>query len=384
MAMARTGKGESGKNHDASIDTVEVAAYTIPTDGPDGKESDGTLEWSSTTIVIAEVSAGGETGLGYTYGDVAVAHLIASKLKECLAGKDALATCALWSEQISALRNLGVPGLGMMAVSALDVALWDLRAKLLDLPLFRVLPWFHDGVPIYGSGGFCNYPLSRLGAQLAAWVNQGIPRVKLKTSRHPEADPARLAACRAAIGDQPVLMTDANGALDRKQALHWAHRLRAEWAVSWMEEPVASADREGLRLLREQGPPGLDIAAGEYGSVLRDFADLLDAQAVDCLQADVSRCGGITGLLQVAGLCAARSIDLSAHCAPAISAHAFCAVQRIRHLEYFHDHVRVEQMLFEGTLGPKQGGLYPDPSRPGLGLVLKRKDAEPYLVYRAR
>lgn len=366
---------------DAIIENVEVTAYEIPTDGPDGKESDGTYEWSSTTVVIVEIGGGGKTGLGYTYGPVAIANLIDHTLKERITGRHISAIGELWRLQMSLLRNMGVPGVGSMAVSAVDVALWDLKAKLLGVPLFRLLGAFHDGVPVYGSGGFCNYPLDRLADQLVGWVEQGIPRVKVKTSRDPSADPVRLGTCRRAIGDGPILMTDANGALSRKEGLYWAHSFHKEWGVTWMEEPVASVDRQGLRLLRDQGPPGLDIAAGEYGYVLRDFADLLEAGAVDCLQADVTRCGGITGLLQVAGLCAAHNIDLSAHCAPSISAHAFCAVDRLRHLEYFHDHVRIEHLFFDGALVPKLGVLFPSREAHGLGLTLKRSDAEPYRIH---
>ena len=161
------------------------------------------------------------------------------------------------------IRNAGRPGVGSMAVSAVDVALWDLKSKLIGLPLFQALDAFHEGVPVYGSGGFCNYPLDRLVSHLSEWVEQGIPRVKIKTSRHPDQDPERLSACRKAIGDGPVLMTDSNGALTRKKALYWAHRFREEWQTAWMEEPVSSDDLDGLRLLRDQGPPGLDIAAGE-------------------------------------------------------------------------------------------------------------------------
>jgi L-alanine-DL-glutamate epimerase-like enolase superfamily enzyme len=268
-----------------------------------------------------------------------------------------------------------------MAVSAVDVALHDLCARLLGVPLFRALGAFHRRVPLYGSGGFCNYPIERLVEQLGGWVSAGIPRVKLKTSRRPDEDPRRLAAVRAAIGDAPRLFADANGALSRKAALSWAQRFRDEWGVAWFEEPVPSADLEGLRLLRDRGPAGLDVAAGEYGYVLRDFRDLLEHGCVDCLQADVTRCGGLTGLLQVGALCSAYAIDLSAHCAPSLSAHALCAVERMRHLEYFHDHVRVEGMLFDGVLAPVDGCLAPDPSRPGLGLAVKRRDVADRLVY---
>ena len=365
------------------IERVDVSAYAVPTDGPGGKESDGTLEWDSTTIVIVEIAAGGEVGLGYTYGDVATAHLVQSTLAPRVKGQDPGSVRALWRAQMEQLRNSGRSGIGALALSAVDVALWDLHAKLLRLPLHRMLGALHESAPVYGSGGFCNYPLDRLADQVSGWVDQGITHVKIKTSRNPEQDPERLAVCRSAIGDAPMLMTDANGALARKDALRWAHRFADEWNVAWLEEPVSSDDREGLRLVRDHGPPGLEVAAGEYGFVLRDFVDLLEAGAVDCLQADVTRCGGITGLMTVAGLCTAHAIDLSAHCAPAVSAHAFCAVERMRHLEYFHDHVRIERMFFDGVLSPEAGRLRPDPTRPGLGLHLKRRDAERYLRHRS-
>lgn len=361
------------------IDGLTVHSFTVPTDGPSGEEQDGTLSWSATTMVLVEARGGGHTGIGYTYGDQAVATLVASKLAEIVTGLDALSPPAAWHAMYAAIRNAGQPGVGSMAVSAVDIALWDLKARALGVSLADALPRCHESVPVYGSGGFTNYPTDWLTGQLAGWVEQGIPRVKLKTSRNLAEDPVRLSAVRGAIGDEPELLTDANGALAPKSAVYWAQRFHEEWGVGWLEEPVSSLDRAGLREVRELGPPGLDIAAGEYGFLLTDFADLLAARAVDCLQADVTRCGGITGLLQVAGLAAAHQIDLSAHCAPAVSAHAFCAVPRLRHLEYFHDHVRIEHLLFDGNVTLQSGGrLRPDASRPGLGLTVRWCDADRY------
>jgi L-alanine-DL-glutamate epimerase-like enolase superfamily enzyme len=355
------------------VERLGVSAYEIPTDAP---ESDGTIEWDSTTMVVVEAHAGDSTGLGYTYGPAAAGKLVEEKLAEEVEGADALAPAATWERLGASLRNAGRPGIGAMALAAVDTALWDLKARLLGLPLVDVLPRAHDAVPVYGSGGFCSYSLERLREQLGGWVAQGIPRVKMKISREPERDPERLDTVRGAIGDDAVLFVDSNGALERKQALDWAHRLRREWGVTWFEEPVSSADFEGLRLVREHGPGGLDIAAGEYGYVLADFRNLLGC--VDCLQADVTRCGGITGLLQVGGLAAAHGLDVSGHCAPQLSAHALCAVPTLRHLEYFHDHVRIESLLFDGVLEPEDGALRPDRSRPGHGLELRRQDAEEY------
>ncbi|MER6472855.1 enolase C-terminal domain-like protein [Streptomyces collinus] len=376
MSAADTG----AESVSCPIESVEVHAFELPTDGPDGKEEDGTLEWDSTTMVLVRVHAGGRTGLGYTYGDVSVASFIESQLVDVVRGR-AASPPALRELMGRRIRNAGRPGAGAMAVSAVDVALWDLKARLLQLPLIHLLPSWHDRVPVYGSGGFTNYSLDRLTDQLGGWVERGIPRVKLKTSRAPGSDPRRLAAVRKAIGDEPEIFTDANGALGRKQALYWAHRFHEEWDVRWFEEPVSSADLEGLRMLSERGPERLEIAAGEYAYTSRDFVNLVQGGAVDCLQADVTRCGGITGLLETAGLSAAHHLDLSAHCAPALSAHAFCAVRRLRHLEYFHDHVRFEGLLFDGTLSPDGGALRPDVSRPGLGLEIKWPDAERYRVH---
>lgn len=359
---------------DVSVEGLEVSAYTVPTDSP---ESDGTLEWDTTTMVVVEAVGGGERGLGYTYGDVSVGKFVESKLEGVVEGTDAMRPPAAWAAMQRAIRNAGRPGVGAMAVSAVDVALWDLKARLLGLPLADVLPRFHDAVPIYGSGGFTSYSLERLREQLGGWAGEGIPRVKMKVGREPDADSARIRAAREAIGDDVELMVDANGAYTRKQALYWAGRF-AEAGVSYLEEPVTSEDREGVRLLRDHGPGGLAIAAGEYEWTLADLADL--SGCVDVLQADVTRCAGITNLLRVDGICKGRNIPFSAHCAPAVSAHACCAMETLVHLEYFHDHVRVESMLFDGVLRPEGGRLHPDPSRPGLGLELKRSEAEQYAV----
>jgi L-alanine-DL-glutamate epimerase-like enolase superfamily enzyme len=357
----------AGLEH-VAVDSLDVRAYTVPTDAP---ESDGTLEWDSTTIVVVELHADGQTGLGYTYGDASIAEFVRRNL-----GAPDLSPRRAWSELGAAIRNAGRPGLGFMALSAVDTALWDLRARLLGVSLVDLLGPAHDEVPVYGSGGFCSYTLGRIREQLGGWVEAGIPRVKMKLGREPSRDPARLDAAREAIGADAELYVDANGAFSRKQALGWAERYEGEWGVSWFEEPVSSADFEGLRLVRDRGPGGLDVAAGEYAFVPRDFVNVVGA--VDCLQADVTRCGGITGLLKAAALAEAHGLDVSGHCAPQLSAHALAACPNLRHLEYFHDHDRVERLLFDGCLEPAGGALRPDRSRPGHGLELKHADAERY------
>ncbi|NKE70778.1 enolase C-terminal domain-like protein [Candidatus Manganitrophus noduliformans] len=358
------------------IDRIDVSAYRIPTDF---SESDGTFEWTETTLVVVEATAGEVRGLGYSYAADAAARLIRERLARSVEGGDAMAVAGSWSEMVRAVRNLGRPGIASTAIAAVDNALWDLKARLLDLPLVTLLGAVRDGVPAYASGGFTSYSIPQLQKQLGGWIAEGFSRVKMKVGRHPAADLDRVRAAREAIGPGPELFVDANGAYGRKEALAMAEAF-AEFGVTWFEEPVSSDDLEGLRLLRDRAPAGMAIAAGEYGYDLPYFARMLEAGAVDILQADATRCGGITGFLQTGPLCDARSMPLSAHTAPSLHTHPCCALARTVHVEYFYDHARIERMLFDGAISPSGGMLKPDLSRPGLGLELKRADAEKYAV----
>jgi L-alanine-DL-glutamate epimerase-like enolase superfamily enzyme len=364
---------------DAAIDAVRACAYEIPTDSA---ESDATLTWSSTTLVVVEVDAGGRTGLGYTYAHQSAALLVTSKLAGIVHGRSATDVRAAWTAMVREVRNLGATGLAAMAVSAVDSALWDLKARLFEVPLVVALDACHETVPVYGSGGFTSYDDEQLAAQLGGWVDQGIPRVKIKVGRDPEHDRHRLTVARKAVGDDVDLYADANGAYSVRDAVEWAHVMRGEYGVRWFEEPVSSDDLAGLREVRRRSPGGLDIAAGEYAWAPWLAESMLDAAAVDCLQVDVTRCLGITGFLATAALAEARHLDVSAHCAPQLSAHACAAVRRLRHLEYFHDHTRIESLLFEGVLPVESGGaLRPRRDAVGHGLSLRREAAERFRVY---
>lgn len=358
-----------------AIDRVEVSAYRVPTDAP---ESDGTFEWSSTTIVIVEVSAGGKTGLGYGYADTATAELIRHTLAGVARGRDATAIEGAWDAMVRAIRNLGRPGIASMAISAVDVALWDLKSRLLEVPLVTLLGAARPAVAAYGSGGFTSYALDRLCSQLHGWVADGISRVKMKIGRDAASDRRRVKAVREAIGASAELFVDANGAYTRPLALAQAEAFADQAGVTWFEEPVSSDDLEGLRLVRERAPAGMAIAAGEYGYQPLYFRRMLEAGAVDVLQADATRCGGITGFQRAAALCDAWGLPLSAHTAPTIHVHACCAASRAVHVEYFHDHARIERLFFDGAATPAAGELWPDLARPGLGIEFKRADAEPY------
>lgn len=362
---------------DAPVDWVRAQAYTVPTDFP---EADGTATWTSTTIIVVHVGAGGRQGIGYSYTDASAATLIDAKLAPIVDGWDAMDPPGAWRAMNVAVRNLGRDGLAATAIAAVDTALWDLKAVLLDRPLASLLGRYRTSVPIYGSGGFTSYDDGQLTRQLAGWVEtEGCRWVKMKIGTHPDRDPHRVAAAKNAIGDAG-LFVDANGAYGRRQALDLAGRFAAEQDVRWFEEPVSSDDLVGLRHMRDRAPVRMEIAAGEYGYTTDYFRRMLESGAVDVQQADATRCGGVTGFMLAAALCEAHHTDLSAHCAPALHRHLGCAAPRFRHVEWFHDHVRIERMLFNGAPVPRDGEIMPDPSRPGLGLSLKRQDAEQYAV----
>ena len=363
--------------HDLPIEQLAVKALRVPTNRP---EADGTLRWNHTTMVLVTVQSAGVTGLGYTYSHPSIAGLIRDSLRPLVHGQPAMALEAVWDRLRRQIRNLGPGGLASQAVSAVDAALWDLKARLLGVPLALLLGGCRQAALVYGSGGFTSYPLEVLRDQLAGWTHEhGISQVKMKIGLGPAEDLARVAVAREAIGPEIALMVDANGAYDRKQALALAQGL-AEYGVCWFEEPVSSEDLEGLRLLRDRVPPEMTVAAGEYGYDPVYFRRMLEAGAVDVLQVDVTRCLGITGFARVVHLAEGYGIRVSPHTAPAQHASLACALANIAPLEYFHDHARIEQMLFEHVPPLVEGTLRFDPRTAGNGLTLNAMAAAPYEV----
>jgi L-alanine-DL-glutamate epimerase-like enolase superfamily enzyme len=357
-----------------TIDSVGISVYEIPVERP--PETDGSAEWSATTMVLVTVAAGGRRGIGWTYGSRAVATLILDRLAGMLRGRDAREGRALWTELVAAVRNDGRRGLASYAIAALDVALWDLRARLLDVALCDLFGLVRTAVPIYGSGGFTSYDIPTLQRQLGGWASDGFRAVKMKVGRDPSADPARVAAARSAVGPDVALFVDVNGGYDVGDAIRLAHTFAAQ-DVRWFEQPVDPDDLDGTRRVRAHAPAGMDISTGEY---LTDTADAAARASVcDVLQADATRCGGYTGLLAIDGFCDVIRKPLSTHCSPMLHLHVAAAALRLRHLEWFVDHVRIERMFFDGFVEPNRGALHPDRSRPGHGLALKESDARPYL-----
>jgi L-alanine-DL-glutamate epimerase-like enolase superfamily enzyme len=362
---------------EGTIGRLDVSVFDVPLEAP---ESDGTLAWDRTTVIVVEPAAAGTTGLGFTYGPSACATLIHDLLEEVVVGRDAGDVPGSWGAMVRAIRNAGRPGISSMAIAAVDTALWDLKARMLGLPLSRLLGSVRDEVPVYGSGGFTSLSDDELAAQLGGWTGDlGLTRVKIKVAEgwgaNEDRDLERTALARKVIGERVELFVDANGGYTRKQAVRLARRYR-ELGVTWFEEPVSSDDLVGLREVRDL--VDIDVAAGEYGYDLPYFERMCAAGAVDCLQVDASRCAGITEWLRACAVAAAHGLQVSGHTAQSLHAHPACAVPNLRHLEYFADHARSDRLLFDGVLDPRGGVLKPDLTRPGMGLELKRRDAERY------
>jgi L-alanine-DL-glutamate epimerase-like enolase superfamily enzyme len=358
-----------------TISHVETSVFRVPTDRA---EADGTAEWDETTAVVVRVTAGDAVGLGYSYADASAATAIDGLLAPLLLGRRPFELPAVRAAMDRAVRNPGRPGVVACALSAVDVALWDLRARLLGVPLLELLGRAREAAPVYGSGGFTTYDDETTAEQLRGWLSAGIRACKIKigeSSGHAEErDLHRVRLAREVLGDA-ALFVDANGGYTPGQARRVEGALRS-FGVSWFEEPVSS-DYPG-ELARLRVGAGMDIAAGEYCWGIQDAARLVSAGAVDCLQLDVTRCGGFTGWLQGAALAAAHGVDVSAHCAPQLSAHAVCATPTARHVEYFHDHARLEPLLFDGALEVRDGALTPS-EEPGHGLTLAAGSRD-YLV----
>jgi L-alanine-DL-glutamate epimerase-like enolase superfamily enzyme len=361
------------------VEALDVSVYTVPTDAP---EADGTLSWNSTTMVLVRAHAGDTCGTGWTYGSPACADVVAHQLADAVLGRDATDVGGAFDAMVKAVRNAGRPGAVGYAISAVDVALWDLKARLLGLPLHRLLGAVRREVAVYGSGGFTSYDTAQLDEQLSEWVHQQhIPRVKIKIGQswggNPRRDLARMVQARDTVGPDVELFVDANGGYAAKQAIR-VMQAAAELEVRWFEEPVSSDDLGGLRQVRDA--VRADVAAGEYGFDLTYFGRMCGAGAVDCLQADATRCGGYTEWLRVAAVAAAHHLEISGHCAPHLHAPVAAATPNLRHLEWFHDHVRIEDLFFDGTLDPTGGAVTPDPGAPGHGLTLRDDVAARYRV----
>lgn len=350
----------------AVITAVTTRVYTFPTPEP---EADGTLTWEATTAVTVQIDAGPAQGLGWTYSSPAAAAVIHDKLIPAIEGRDPFDIAGCWSTMHRACRNIGTTGLVMQAISAVDIALWDLKAHLLDVSLMTLFGAVRQSVPVYGSGGFTSYTDHQLAEQVQDWAEAGCAAMKIKIGQDwgaaTDRDLLRVRQLREYADSDVALMVDANGGYTVGQARRIGLALD-DLGVTWFEEPVSSDDLRGLAAVRATA--NCDVAAGEYAADVYAMSRLIPV--VDCLQLDVTRCGGYTGWLRGAALAAAHNLDVSAHCAPSLHAPIAAAIPNLRHVEWFIDHARLEPLLVDGAPTVTGGALHPDPTTKGHGMHL--------------
>lgn len=359
----------------AVIERIDCRVYDFPTPEP---EADGTLEWSSTTAVTVALSCDGVTGLGWTYSSGAAADVVVGKLSDVIRNRPVDQLPGGWRDMRRACRNLESRGLAMQAVSAVDMAWWDLRARLLGVSLPTLFGRCRASVPVYGSGGFTTMDDRQLEQQVAGWRAAGCTAMKIKIGQswgHAiNRDLSRVRALRSFAGDDVDLMVDANGAYSPGQARRVGAFLD-DMGVTWFEEPVSSEDVAGLRVVRDA--VRCDVAAGEYISDPAATRRLVDA--VDCLQLDATRCGGFSGFLQGAAVAAAHNREVSAHCAPSLHAAITTALPNLRNIEWFADHARLEPELVDGAPEVRDGRIGIGDDVLGHGMTL-RPEADRFLA----
>ena len=350
---------------------VQLSTATLPLSTPisDAKVFTGRQRpMTEVVFLFAEIStAQGHTGMGFSYskragGPAQYAH--AKEVAEGLIGEDPNDIARVYDKLLWAGASVGRSGVATQALAAIDVALWDLKAKRAGLPLAKLLGAHRDSVRTYNtSGGFLNASLEEVRDRATRSLEEGIGGIKIKVGLPDSAeDLRRVAGVREHIGADVPLMVDANQQWDRATALRMGRRLE-EFDLVWIEEPLDAYDAEG----HAQLAAALDtpIATGEMLASVAEHVRLIDARACDIIQPDAPRVGGITQFLRLATLADQRGLGLAPHFAMEIHLHLAAAYPR----EPWVEHFDWLDPLFEERLETRDGRMLV-PDRPGLGVTL--------------
>ena len=348
--------------------TRPIQDATIPPPGPNAG--------GRSQLFVHIYTDEGFEGLGIGQASPGVRQVIEADLKGLLIGQDPFNIEKLWNDMFWRVRGYGRKGVAFCALSAVDIGLWDLKAKALGLPLYELLGPFTDSVPIYGSGGWTNLTQEELVAEMAGYVEQGIKRVKMKVGKDfgksEREDLQRLAAVRKTLGDDVAIYVDANNGYYSKQAIYMAKEFE-QFQVGWCEEPVLADDITGLAEIKHA--TSIPIATGEHEYTKHGFRELIAGGGVDIVQPDVGRVGGVTEWMKVAHMAHAFNLPVAPHAVQLVHLHVACATPNLKVVEYMNTALEGDRVWY--TEFPQQsGGLWsPFPDKPGLGLEL-----DPYAV----
>ena len=317
------------------IKTISSDHFQIPlpvtlTDATHGEMS----EFDIVTVRIRDKE--GDEGLGYTYcGDrgaaSAIQTLVADGITPLLIDQDANRIEHLWQKMWWGLHYTGRGGSLSFAMSALDIALWDLKAKKLGTPLWQLLGGHSDKVRAYAGGIELFFPLEQLLEQTRQNLDKGFRAIKMKVGRPKLSDDiSRVAAMRKELGDDFPLMVDANMGWRPDQAITAAKAL-APFNLTWLEEPTIPDDFQGYAKIQKEG--GIPIAAGENFHTLYEFQHLLDANGVSFPEPDVANCGGVSIWIEVAHVAEAYNLPVTSHGVHDLTVHLLAAVPNKSFLE---------------------------------------------------
>ena len=322
------------------------------------------------TVFIHVHTDEGTQGFSYLNAPGAIRSLIEDNLKDILIGRTPFETEAIWTEMFWRVRGYGRKGLAFQAISGLDIALWDLKGKALDKPLYKVLGAAHESVPAYGSGGWTNYSTEELVAEQSGYVEMGFLRIKMKVGKdfgqNESADMARLGAVRRAVGDDVEIYVDANNGYYAKQAIRMSHQFE-EFGVAWFEEPVLADDIEGLAAVSRA--TDIPVATGEHEYTKYGFKDLIARGGADIVQPDIGRVGGVTEWMKVGHLAHAFNLPVAPHAYSLLHLHCAMATPNLKVVEILGGEMKSWPFLFDEVPPVVEGMWKPFEDRPGLGLA---------------
>jgi L-alanine-DL-glutamate epimerase-like enolase superfamily enzyme len=348
-----------------SVKDIEVFHVTTPLDAP---VSDSSFTIRNSGMVVVRVIVNPElSGYGMTFS-VPVAEYIHRTLKPVVTGRDPVCVETAWNAMRSATRSAGRKGVALLAMSAIDIALWDLRGKILGLPIYKLLGGSNCLIPVYASGGWLSYTLEQTVEEAKKNVADGYRTIKIKIGaeggKNLRADVKKIEAVRSAIGDEIDLIVDANGIWDASTAIRFAQMVK-DCNVSLFEEPVDADDIPGLRRVRETIQ--IPVATGENEYTKYGMRDLVLGEAVDVVQCDITRAGGFTEMQKISAIASAWNLRFAPHAWEFAGAHLMSDAPHALYLEKLSIQERIFQKAIFNYPLPRNG-FYEIPDKPGLGV----------------
>lgn len=366
------------------MDDIKIAGIEVFIYGErnDKNVADSTRQIGELGYVIVNVLTNiGINGIGLTYHEVgseAIRTFINQTIAPQIIGMNPLQNEIIHEKVIGDFRAVGRKGFAFLALSAVDIALWDIKGKCVGMPLYRLLGGSDSRVPIYSSAGWTSYSTEELCDETLGMVNEGYTFIKIKVGveggTNPREDAKRVCAVRKTIGPNIRLAIDANNIWKAGTAIQFFNRIE-EYDVEFFEEPVIADDIQGLAHCRRS--IHVPLATGEHEYTRYGVRDLLVAGAADIVQTDVCKVGGYTEMMKIIGLTQAFNVLFAPHCMELMHMHLVAAASNGLILESLTLLRNVSKRVFVDSPVPK-GGYLEIPNRPGLGLELNMEFIRKY------